>query len=411
LKDKNRNYLSWVVEHNGRLAYIKSPYDFTNMMDKTDNNPTIDMTDNNTTITERSKPLQNFYLQVSGLAFRNPAQGRQLIKEFTKERHLYTGPVNIWFNLSAETGRLQLHSERQLIVQAGLQEHPGAIDLLCEVLQGSYGLEVDPELAQTTWSRLSSLEESKFYWRYWVYGAVYHGTLLRNQTAALELLDKGLHFVSSDCINDIVRAYRRILIDVPPTSKSGINSLEERKAFEIESFGRLEKIYKWAIDLGVENSYDIALELARLYQEHATMPNLSTDQQTGYLERALDYLELAERRYTANPNHTIWEVYLLRARIFMGLRKCSDAFQLFSVIPEKIREEDPSIEVQFRYAAKMAGEVIPETVSGDSPALSVKEQVERDAQSFFQQLFSLAASNDQIKSILMSATNQLMNDN
>jgi tetratricopeptide (TPR) repeat protein len=359
---------------------------------------------------DRPESLQDFYREVSGLSFRDPAQGRKLIKAFVEQCHLYTGAADIWFNLTAETGRLQLHKERQIIVKEGLREHPNNVDLLCEVLQGSYGMDRNPAIAQETWSQLSALEESKFYWRYWVYGAMYHGVMLRNQEQALDLLDKGLYFVSSDHINDMVRAYRRVLIDVPPMSTTGISSLNERQEFEIAAFSRLEGVYKWAINLGIENSYDLATELAKLYQEQAILPSLNAEKQTSYLELALEYLDLAERRYTANPNHTVWEIYLLRARIYMGLRKCSEAFLLFSVIPENVRENDPSIEVQFNYAAKMAGEAIPKKESAASSSPSVKDQIEQDPQSFFQQLFGLAANSPQVKGLLMGLTNQLMND-
>ena len=341
---------------------------------------------------ERTRSLSDFYLEVSGLSFSNSAEGRRRIKEFVGERHLYTGPVNIWYNLTAETGRLQLSAERGLIISEGLAEHPNNVDLICEVLQEAYNTSKNMAQAKETWQKLSSLEEAKFFWRYWVYGAIYHAKMLRDRETALSLLESGLHHVNSEHINDIVRAYRQVLIDAPPNSD--IKNREEREAVESEVFTKLEEIYKWAISLGVENSYDLAVDLAKLYQERAESEFLYPDQEQILVERSLQCLELAERRYTANSNHPIWNIYLSKARLYIGLRKYAEAVKIFRILPESIVSNDPSIEVQYKYSAQMSGEQIDD--------LSVVDLIKKRGREFFRELFELAATDENIKQALIA---------
>jgi tetratricopeptide (TPR) repeat protein len=355
------------------------------------------------TMTSRTRSLFEFYVHVDGTSFKNPEKGRDLIREFIPERHQYTGPADIWYNLTAEAGRLSMPEAGLLITETGLQEHPDSVDLLCDQLSDYYGLFRNVDKAKEIWERLNSLETSKRYWRYWVFGAAYHARILLDREAALVLLEKGLLYVSSDQINNIVRGYRRILIDAPPSKIS--KDREEREKQEIEAFERMESLYKWAISLGIEEGHSIAVQLATLYQERAGYES-SNEFREDYLNQALKYLDYAEKMYIRRgQNNEIWNIYIPKARIFMGQHRYTDALKIFRILPESILDKDPSALVQMRLAAEIIGIPLDDMKSKQGKAssgsvVSVLDLLKKDPGSFFSELASIAQENEEVFNVL-----------
>jgi tetratricopeptide (TPR) repeat protein len=353
----------------------------------------------------RVNSLMEFYRSVSGASYENAERGRQQIKAFLPKKHTYTGPVDVWFNLSAEAGRLGLQEEGFHIAGEGLEEHPNNVDLLCDRFQDFYALFKDPQKAQEIWKKLESLEHSKYYWRYWTYGAIYHSTMLRDQEKALGLLESGLNHVSSDHINDIIRAYRRVLIDSPPSQQ--IQNRQEREMVERQSFEKMKDLYEWAISLGVEDGYSLAVNLAELYQERAASQSMDNQTQEDFLQQALKYLDLAEKMFTGSPNHPVWEIYLPKATVLMGLHRYADALNIFHVLP-KVAYTNPSYEVQKRLAARMLGEkeIIEEPNIANIQPTSLVELISESPQKFFSELTKLISSNSNVRDILIQILQQ-----
>ena len=359
----------------------------------------------------RIRPLFDFYIEVRGSSYRDPEGGRKGIRQFIQERHNYTGSVDTWFNLSAKAGRLAMPDCGLLITEEGLKEYPNSVDLLCDQLSDYYGFFKDANKAKSVWERLTSLDESNRYWRYWVYGANYHARLLQDRGTALHLLEQGLLHVSSDSINNIVRAYRGVLIDSPSSPIPANRQAREEQ--ETKAFTQMEELYKWAISLGVEEGHSLAVELAALYQEKAGQESLKDKEHIDFLQQALNYLDYAEKMFISRgENHPIWNIYLPKARILMGLRRYSDALKLFKVLPKTVVSRDTSISVQMRLAAEMLGELLNEqeeekTVADPRMLVSVGDLISKEPQRFFSELASLAQQNDSVKDILVNIVGRI----
>jgi len=323
------------------------------------------------------KLLWPVYHAVSTFEYTDFARARQILDTILAEGlDNYTAPPDLWHNLSMVAARV-LHQEAELaLVQAGLREWPDNIDLLCDELQLRHTSHYDPTRAQEIWNQLYAMDRIKTapYWRFWVYGAIYHATELNDRKTALNLLDEGLQHVRRDSLMDILRNYRRILVDSAP--ETPLKDLEEVKEYQRQVVETLEQRYQLGIELGVENAYVLAFELSRLYQERAgQIPNIEasepnvaedTSAQTGkdyYLDRAWGYLDLAERLYTGNPNHPIWDIYEARIRILMAQRRYGEALKFLSSLPQSRLNRDPSLYSVLRLASLMTGEEAPELVN------------------------------------------------
>lgn len=353
----------------------------------------------------RTRFLHEFYIKINGFSYNNPEPGREMMREFVQERHNYTGSVDTWFNVGAQAGKLSMPDYKLLILEEGLREHPNNVDLLCDQLSNYYGSFKNENKAKSIWEKLNSLEESKRYWRYWVFGANYHAKLLQDIDQALHLLEQGLLHVNSDSIYHIVGAYRGVLIDVPPSPIPANRQAREER--ETKAFKQMEELYKWAISLGVEEGHSLAVELAKLYQEKAGQESTSDKEPVDFLQESLKYLDYAEKMFINwGDNHPIWEIYLPKATILMGLRRYSDALKLFKVIPKTVRNN--SISVQMRLAAEMLGEPLNEQEEGKTAAdpkmqVSVRELIyqNQNAEQFFSELAYLAEQDDRILEVLM----------
>jgi predicted transcriptional regulator len=72
------------------------------------------------------------------------------------------------------------------------------------------------------------------------------------------------------------------------------------------------------------------------------------------LEEVLELLDVAERTYTENANHPLWEIYEEKAITLMARRRYEDALQIFRSLPG-YRLSD-SLQVMAQYAANMTGQ-------------------------------------------------------
>lgn len=363
--------------------------------------------------TSRSKSLWPFFHEVDGLEFSNPPIARERFDQILAEGlNHYTGSPDLWHNIAMTAGRVK-HNQAQLaFVEEGLREWPEDVDLLCDALQYRYSTHFDPEQAQRLWQTLANMprEQTGPYWRFWAHGAIYHATKLNDPATALQLLDDGLLAVKRDGLMDILRTYRRVLIDSVPLRK--LNSIDQLSTYQQEAISILESRYQMGIQLGIENAYVLAQDLARLYQERAGVEaDESTPPETdSYLRKALAYLDLAEKLYTGDPNHQVWSIYVQRVRILMAQHKYGEALKILRSLPERMREVDPSLTTMYRLAAYMTGEPIEQTadrsatVAGQAAEKTEEERLNEALQLIFANdgslLFELAKNNPPVANLL-----------
>ncbi len=373
-----------------------------------------------TSETRKRKSLWPFYYQVERYEYTDPEQARKLFDRLLEEGlDNYTASPDLWHNAAMVAGRVRHRIAQLAFVEAGLREWPDNVDLLCDELQYRHTSHYDIEKAQEIWQRLSEIsrEVTGPYWRFWVYGAIYHAVELCNPQMGLKLLDEGLKWVKRDGLMDILRSYRRVLVDSTPLEQ--IEDQEQLVAYHKQGLKILEERYKLGIELGVENGYVLATELARLYQEQAgatpsspSSTSLGADGQTleqspsakdDYLKQALKYLDLAERLYTGNPNHAVWEIYEARARILMAQHRYGDALKVLSSLPE-VRQREPSIATMLSLAALMTGEKIETQEQGEA---SLSEVLSSLLQNDGELLFRIASENPGVASVLRKIVQRL----
>jgi hypothetical protein len=321
------------------------------------------------------KSLWPFYNQVNAYEYANPRQASRLFDDILAEGlDNYTAPPDTWHNAAMVAGRVDHNVAQLKVVEAGLREWPDNVDLLCDEMQYRQSTHYDPERLAEIWDKLSSMDRSRTapYWRFWATGATYYALELDQPTEALRLLDEGLRSVRRDALQNILGTYRRVLVDSVPTDLA--QDEEEVAAHQKAALDTLEERYKLGIQLGVENGYVLATDLARLYQEQAASVQPDAEQQTAatsgahagsgddYLRKALHYLDLAEQLYTGSPNHPIWQIYEQRVRILMAQRRYGDAFKFLRCLPAS-RLREPSLATMLSLASLMTGERIEEEVS------------------------------------------------
>jgi tetratricopeptide (TPR) repeat protein len=351
--------------------------------------------------TDDKKPLWRIRPELEKLEFTSPSRAREIMDEFLGEIDSYTGSPDMWHTIAMIAGRAKHYDARLLIIQAGLQEWPNNVDLLCEQLQNYYGgaSNYDPLLAKQTWERLCSLDKEtvKPYWRYWVYGAIYHAIELKDSQTALNLLDEGLLYIRRDSLMDIFRSYRRILIDSIPLKQ--LQNQDEIKEYQAWVLNTLEEKYKLGIMLATENGYALATDLATLYQEQAG----NSSQENDYLEKALSYLDLAENLYTGSGNHPIWDIYTVRIRIYMAQHRYGDALKILKSLPEQLTDNDPSLGTMKKLCGYMTGESIDENKPSTEPDLdtAIKAAIPALFQNDGEILRALIHQNPSMKSILL----------
>jgi hypothetical protein len=191
------------------------------------------------------------------------------------------------------------------------------------------------------------------FWRFWVFGAIYLAQDLHQRDEGVKLLDDGLKAVKRDGLMDVMRSYRNVLMDTPP-ARPYVSVEDTQEQFK-DMIATIEARYRLGIDLGVENGYVLALELAKLLQERAGTQQIEAGKPRDFLREALDYLDLAESMYTGDPNHPIAQIYLQRASIYMAQHRYGDALRLLqSARPDRAVGVE-SYKVMRKYAAVSSG--------------------------------------------------------
>jgi hypothetical protein len=309
------------------------------------------------------KSLWAVYDEASQYEYADPDRAHEVFTQLlTEGLENYTASPDLWHNTSMSAARAKHREAEEAVVLRGQQEWPDNIDLMCDELQLRHTTHYDLIRAREIWGRLDGMDRKKTapYWRFWVYGAIYHATILYDPVTALNLLNEGLRSVSRDSVTDILRNYRRVVVDSIPTE-----ALEDEAkvvATQESTLNMLEGHLRLGMRLGVENGYVLATELARLYCERAgtaideTDPTEEFKKREYYIKKALSYLDYAEVMYTrsGSSNYPIWEVYEQRISILMAQRKYEEALYLLRSQPRS-RLRDPSLETMLKFATLMTG--------------------------------------------------------
>ena len=373
----------------------------------------------------RSRLLRDFYNQLVRFEYNSPARARLLLDELIANLDQFTGPPDVWHNTGMVASRVD-YPRRVEIIRAGLTEWPDDIDLLCDDLQFCYGSELNPDRAPWIWSRLESMDKAITgpYWRFWVYGAIYHAKIGK-VPEGLNLLDRGILAVKRDTLMDVFRAYRNVLVDHVP--RRALAGEEELVALHKEILKTLEEKLILGIKLGIENGYVLALELARLYQEMAgadyfdqtkdvAEPGEVQRRVNQNLRKALDILHLAECLYTGDPNHPIQEIYERRINILMPLHEFDEALKLLSSIPPRTRrleEHRIARDSMRRFATLKTGGTLEDLqqTTGEEEGISDEAAIQRGVNILFhnegEALENLAKDNAAVRQIILNIAPKL----
>jgi tetratricopeptide (TPR) repeat protein len=345
------------------------------------------------------KSLWRFYEEVEKYEYTDPRRAWELFDQILQEGlDHYTAPPDLWHNTAMVAGRVQHRDAELALILRALQEWPMDVDLLCDELQLRYSAHYDPDRAREIWDLLSSMPREVVgpYWRFWVYGAIYYTKVLRDPRSALALLDEGVNWVTRDTLMDVLRSYRRVLVDGAPRKQ--LKTPKQLAEYHREMLKILEDRYRLGIALGVENGYVLATELAQLHQEQAGLdlavslasPSSAKDGvseqpsvgEVDHLSRALECLDVAEKLYTGNPNHPVWDIYEARARILMAQRRYGDALKMLRSLP-RARQSEPSLATMLRLASYMTGEKVEEE-RGEALSEALSIFLQNDGQLLFQ---------------------------
>ena len=224
------------------------------------------------------------------------------------------------------------------------------------------------------------------YWRFWVYGAVYHSVRLNDSEEGMRLLDEGLRHVRRDGLMNVFGSYRRVLVDSIPwreIHEKGTDGKDPVQEYQREALEKLASVYETGIRLGVENGHVLAIELAKLYQERAAMAH---DDNIDFLDKALEHLNLAETLYTGNPNHPATQIYEAKIRVLMAQGEYGQALILLRSLPQRT---DPSLETMYRLALQRSGEKLEEVPAREG-------QTSRGAGSSMGELSEILASEEHL---------------
>jgi hypothetical protein len=294
----------------------------------------------------------------------NPLAGSQLASDLARD--LFTelistgsgvglealrGSPTEWFNLATTAAQIDHTTAQRRILEVALTAHPEDVDLLCERFQFEYahGSAAD---ADNAWQRIEDLGEERTasYWRYWCYRSVFLARHRQDKATARQFLDRARPYVIPADLLQIFRNYRSMLIDgsVNPADPAGDLSEYDYLADEVQ------KKYREGLELGIENGYVLATDLARLLRERsAGKPKEEADR---ILDQALDLLDEAERLYTKSSNHPIVNIYIEKAITLMARRRYADALQIFRSLPSYRFERDESMQIMRSYASHMTGQ-------------------------------------------------------
>ncbi|MBO9309621.1 MAG: hypothetical protein J7551_07550, partial [Chloroflexi bacterium] len=291
-------------------------------------------------------------------------------------------------------------------LETGLLEHPNNVDLLCAVLQCRHSTHEDLSEAERIASQLEALPltTKARYWRYWTYLAIYYGIEKGDRARAVQLLDEGLRYVRRDALNEYLRTYRRVYIDSAPPVDSAPSNLDEVAEEYEKSINLVADRLKRGLELGVENGYALAIELAILYQEQA----YATRQEGGQsesLQKALEVLEFAERMFTPTQldiNFPLHSIYKQKVNVLMGLKRYDEARELLLAMREAKVEFSPVQELQLQRAAIGSGKALDISMNDvaarikkdDGLSLVVSAKEDHKLATILQTAAALLGSND-----------------
>lgn len=268
------------------------------------------------------------------------------------------GSADEWYNLATAAGRAGHVAAEHRVLEVALLANPEDVDLLCALLQLRY-IHGNIADALALFQRIEALGEKKTapFWRYWAYGAVFLARYMKDKAQAEQFLDRGRNHVVPAELYSIFRQYRRVLIDgaTAPSAESDSSVYDYA-----ELAARVEARYREGLDLGIENGYVLATELAVLLRERSA--GKSPAEADHILDEALAFLDVAERTYTHSVNHPVEEIYQERAITLMARRRYADALQIFRSLPSYRLDE--SFKVMARYAANMTGQTFDESAAG-----------------------------------------------
>ena len=287
-----------------------------------------------------------------------PSQAAQLIRSLVQgDLSQFGANSHTWHNTITEAQILNEYEAAYALTLESLQQWPDDVDLLCDHLQHLYTHFYDENAAREVRDELDQNLSAPRHWRYWVYSAMHEVTTYGNTEAALSLLDQGLLQVKLDDLRDVFAAYRRVLIDGPPMRPIADSDDLDRYYTEVRSM--LESRLRRGVELGVENGHTLLVELARLALEGSVDSTDESDTELEFdkqiLEKALGYIETAERTFVGDPNHRIEAVYAMKAKVLMAMRRYRDAQEVMLAIPESVVERDQSLSTMFEYASISLG--------------------------------------------------------
>lgn len=296
------------------------------------------------------------------------------------------GAADEWFNLATSAMRARNYTAAEQIIATAIKQHIDDVDLRCFKFSFCYGHKsiADAREARAELDALGS-EKTSTSWRYWCYNAQFESIYLGNKEEAARLLDTALKVVAPADLLNVFRQYRQVLID----GRANCSDPDaKRRADHKDRAQRVEKAFRKGMSLGLETGYVLAIDLAKLLREQTS--GMSPSEADPVLEEVLGLLDVAERTYTENANHPLWEIYQEKAITLMARRRYEDALQIFRSLPEYLLSD--STRVMAQYAANMTGQ---EYKPGDEQA----------AQSQYDDLRSRLARLEQVTASLVAIVN------
>ena len=281
--------------------------------------------------------------------------------------HKLHGSADEWFNLSTSAARVRNYTACERILSAGIEQHPEDVDLRCSRFSFCYGHRtIEDALAARAELEAMGQEKTATFWRYWCYNAIFESQHLGNREAGAQLLDRALAVVPSAGLLNVFRQYRFVLID----GRANPSHAEPKQSTDhAERVQRVEDKFREGLSLGLEAGYVLAVDLAKLLRERSSGKESAEADEV--LDEVLDLFDAAERTYTEDGNHPLWEIYGEKAITLVARRRYEDALQIFRSLPE-YRLSD-SMRVMAQYAANMTGQEF--RPAGEQPAQSAYDEL------------------------------------
>jgi tetratricopeptide (TPR) repeat protein len=259
------------------------------------------------------------------------------------------GSPDEWFNLVASAARARNYTAYEVLLQIAIKQHPADVDLRCSWFSFCYGHKTlaDALAAREALNALGPAATT--YWRYWSYNALFESQYLGNKVEAERLLDRALLAIPPAGLLNVFRQYRSVLID---GRENPSNAADHQPTDHMALVQRVEDKYREGLRLGIEAGYALAIDLAKLRRERTL--GMRPAEANDVLDEVLDLLDVAERTYTDDGNHPLWDIYQEKAITLMARRRYEDALQIFRSLPDF--QLSDSMRVMAQYAANMTGQ-------------------------------------------------------